>query len=145
VLNVSKFKHFFQSKENLDEKENVKNNFNHHVEILKDFLNQTNHIGPLTRAQAKLMKYKDDMQLALQLLQEEEGRITIDSSWDQSNYRTEYKSEDDYFEKQKMMQAQWHQLKLVKERCKQWKKKPSELTQQRKGVFQTFQNAFASH
>jgi hypothetical protein len=52
--------------------------------------------GPITRAQAKLIKYKDAAQLALQLLKSEE-MPNIDTLCDASDYCTESSSEDNYF------------------------------------------------
>ncbi len=52
----------------------------------------------ITRAQAKLIKYKDVTQLALQWLQNEEG-INIDSLCAPSDNCPSCESEDSYFKK----------------------------------------------
>ena len=87
--------------------------------MLKDVFNQTHNSMQITRAQAKLIKYKDVTQLALQWLQNEEG-INIDSLCAPSDNCPSCESDDSHFKKQLTMQAQRHQLKLAEERCKQW-------------------------
>ncbi len=56
------------------------------------------------------MKYKDAVQLALQLLKSEETN-NINSLCDQSDHCAECESKDKYFKDQHTLQAQWCQLK----------------------------------
>jgi hypothetical protein len=74
---------------------------------------------PFTRAQAKLIKYKDTAQLALLLLNEE--MPNMNSLCEPSDHCAECESEETYFENQNMLQARWCQLKLAEARCKQWR------------------------
>jgi len=64
VLNVAKLKHFFENIEKSeDEESDASKLFNqkstHIPEEFKDIFNQAHSRGPITRAQAKLIKYKD--------------------------------------------------------------------------------------
>jgi hypothetical protein len=61
------------------------------------------------------------VQLALKLIQNKESSININLLCDPSNNCTECESEENYFENQKTIQAQWHQLKVAEARCKQWR------------------------
>ncbi len=72
----------------------------------RDVFNQAQSEGPINRAQAKLMKYKDAMQLALVLLKSEPTN-NIDPLCDPSDHCTECESKDNYFKNQHMLQAQW--------------------------------------
>jgi hypothetical protein len=70
VLNVAKLKHFFKNIEKSEDKEDDASKlFNQNSDqALKDFrdvFNQAHSKGPITRAQAKLIKYKNVAQLAL--------------------------------------------------------------------------------
>ncbi len=63
VLNVAKLKHFFKNVTNSEDKEGDARSFNQNSEqACKDFqniFNQAHNNSPITRAQAKLIKYKD--------------------------------------------------------------------------------------
>jgi hypothetical protein len=72
---------------------------------LKDFsdiFNQACNEGPLTRAKAKLIKYKDAAQLALILLKSETENIN--SLCNPSDDCTQCESEDSYFANRHMLQ-----------------------------------------
>ncbi len=95
MLNVSKLKHFFKTVTNSEEEEDASknfnqtaNNFNKAQDAYRDLFNQVQLSGPITRAQAKLIKYKDAAQLALQLLKSEE-MPNIDTLCDASDYCAE--------------------------------------------------------
>jgi hypothetical protein len=96
VLNVTKLKHFFENIEKYkDEEGDARKLFNQKSdqapEDFKDIFNQANSRGPITRAQAKLIKFKDAVQLALLLLKNETENI--DSLCDPSDHCTECESE----------------------------------------------------
>ncbi len=74
--------------------------------------------GPITRAQAKLIKYKDAAQLALIFLKSETENI--DCLCDPSDHCAECESEETYFDNKNSLEFQWHQLKLAETRSKQW-------------------------
>ena len=73
VLNVAKLKHFYENVEKSVDKEGDARQFNQDFnqpngELLTDFsdiFNKAQSEGPITRAKAKLIKYKDAAQLAL--------------------------------------------------------------------------------
>ncbi len=129
VLNVAKLKHFYENIENSEDKEgdtnqhfNQAQDFNQiNEEALKDFsdiFNQACNDGPITRAKAKLIKYKDAAQLALMLLKSETDNI--DSLCNPSDNCAKCEIEDTYFADKHLLQFQWHQLKLAEQRCQQW-------------------------
>jgi hypothetical protein len=120
VLNGSKLKHFFKNIKNSEEKEDANGDFNQTPDIYRDIFNQAQPSGPITRVQAKLIKYKDAAQLSLILLKNEESP-KIDSLCDPSDHCAECESKDTYFENQNTLQGQWCQLKLAEARCKQWR------------------------
>jgi hypothetical protein len=100
VLNVAKLKHFFKNVKKSEEEEDDTNKlFNQNSDqVLKDFtdiFNQAHSRGPITRAQAKLIKYKDAAQLALILLKSETENI--DSLCDPSDNCPGCESEDPNF------------------------------------------------
>ena len=76
VLNVAKLKHFYKNVEKSVEKESEDEQFNQDFNQTKekaltdfsDIFNKAQSEGPITRAKAKLIKYKDAAQLALILL-----------------------------------------------------------------------------
>ncbi len=78
VLNVAKLKHFYENVEKSAENDSEAEDFNQHSEkALTDFndiFNKAHSEGPITRAKAKLIKYKDAAQLALLLLKSERNR-----------------------------------------------------------------------
>jgi hypothetical protein len=130
VLNVAKLKHFFENVEKCKDKEgdaeqrfNQMQNLNQNDEqALKDFsdiFNQMHNDGPITRAKAKLIKYKDVAQLVLILLKSETD--IIDSLCNPSDKCAQCESEDTYFANKILLQFQWHQLKLSEQRCQQWR------------------------
>ncbi len=129
VLNIAKLKHFYENVEKSAEKEseadNINQNFNQHSEeALPDFddiFNKAHSEGPITRAKAKLIKYKDAAQLALMLLKSEND--TINSLCDPSDHCGRCESEETYLAESKMLPFQWRQLKLAENRCKQWRLK----------------------
>jgi len=79
VLNVAKLKHFYENIEKSDEKESEAETFNQDFNQqsgnarpdFNDMFNKAHDEGPITRAKAKLIKYKDAAQLALLLLKSE--------------------------------------------------------------------------
>jgi hypothetical protein len=87
-------------------------------QVLKDFsdiFNEAHIEGPITRAKARLIKYKDVAQLALILLKSETENI--DSLCNPSDHCAECESEDTYFNDKNSLQFQWHQLKLAEQQC----------------------------
>jgi len=90
--------------------------------MLKDIFNQAQTKGPITREQAKLIKYRDAAQLSLLLLKSEDTS-NVDSLCLPSDHCAKCESEEDYFQNQHTEQAQWHQLKLAEARCKQMRLK----------------------
>jgi hypothetical protein len=129
VLNVAKFKHFYENVKKSIEKEGDANQFNqnfnqHNEKVLTDFndiFNKAHSEGPITRAKAKLIKYKDAAQLALMLLKSETD--TINSLCDPSDNCGCCESEETYLAESKTLPFQWRQLKLAENRCKQWQLK----------------------
>ncbi len=129
VLNVTKLKYFIENIKKSEDKERDATQFNHNFnqtndQVLKDFrdiFNQARNEGPITRAKAKLIKYKDAAQLALILLTSETENI--DSLCNPSDHCSECESEDNYFANRHTLQFQWHQLKLAEQCCKQWRLK----------------------
>ncbi len=121
MLNVSKLKHFSKNVKKSVDKDDENENFNQTQDAYKDIYNQAHHNGPIMRAQAKSIKYKDAEQLALILLQNDELALNLNSLCDPSENCAECESKDSYFEHQNTLQAQWHQLKLAEARCKQWR------------------------
>ncbi len=73
MLNVAKLKHFYENVEKSSEKESDNKNFNQDFNQqsekacpdFNDIFNKAHNEGPITRAKAKLIKYKDTAQLAL--------------------------------------------------------------------------------
>jgi hypothetical protein len=132
VLNVAKLKHFYEnvgkSAEKESEAENFNQDFNQPSEEARpdfndfnDIFNKAHNEGPITRAKAKLIKYKDAAQLALVLLKSETD--TIDSLCDPSKNCGRCESEENYLAESKTLPFQWRQLKLAENRCKQWRLK----------------------
>ncbi len=120
--------HFYENVEKSAEKESEDETFNqnfnqsenaHHD--FNDIFNKAHNEGPITRAKARLIKYKDAAQLALLLLKSEKD--TIDSLCDPSQNCGSCESEDNYCAKSKTLPSQWRQLKLAENRCKQWRLK----------------------
>ncbi len=125
VLNVAKLKHFFENVEKSAEKESDASDFNQqsgnaHPDF-NDIFNKAHSEGPITRAKAKLIKYKDAAQLALLLLKSEND--TINSLCDPSDHCGRCESEETYLAESKTLPFQWRQLKLAENRCKQWRLK----------------------
>ncbi len=121
VLNVAKLKHFYKNVEKFAEKMSEANDFNQFnqnfnqqsEEALPDFndiFNKVHSEGPITRAKAKLIKYKDAAQLALMLLKRETH--TIYSLCDPSDHCGRCESEETYLAESKTLPFQWRQLKL---------------------------------
>jgi hypothetical protein len=118
---VAKLKHFY---ENVIDKEGDASQFNQNFnqpneKALRDFsdiFNRAQSEGPITRAKAKLIKYKDAAQLALILFKSETD--TINSLCDPSDNCGSCKSEETYLAESKMLTFQWRQLKLAENRCK---------------------------
>jgi hypothetical protein len=125
VLNVAKLKHFYENVEKSAENDSEAEDFNQHSEkALTDFndiFNKAHSEGPITRAKAKLIKYKDAAQLALMLLKSETD--TINSLCDPSDHCGCCESEETYLAESKTLPFQWRQLKLAENRCKQWRLK----------------------
>jgi hypothetical protein len=132
VLNVAKLKHFYENVKKSAEKESEANKFNqdfnqqsekarHDFNDFNDIFNKANNEGPITRAKAKLIKYKDAAQLALLLLKSEND--TIDSLCGPSDHCGRCESEETYLTESKTLPFQWRQLKLAENRCKQWRLK----------------------
>jgi hypothetical protein len=86
-----------------------------------DIFNKAQSEGPITRAKAKLIKYRDTAQLALILLKSETD--TIESLCDPSDNCGRCESEETYLAESKMLPFQWRQLKLAENCCKQWRLK----------------------
>jgi hypothetical protein len=110
VHNVAKLKHFYENVKKSAEKEsdasdfNQNNpNFNQQSEKARpdfnDIFNKAHSEGPITRAKAKLIKYKDAAQLALLLLKSEKD--TIDSLCDPSDHCGCCESEENYLAESK--------------------------------------------
>jgi hypothetical protein len=80
VLNVAKLKHFYENIEKSVDTEGDPAQFNQNFnqdndQVQKDFsdiFNKARNEGPITRAKAKLIKYKDAAQLALILLKKKQ-------------------------------------------------------------------------
>jgi len=82
VLNVAKFFHFFEniakSEDGEDDADRLLNqNSDKALKDFSDVFNQAHIKGPITRAQVKLIKYKDAAQLALILLKSETENMTL--------------------------------------------------------------------
>jgi hypothetical protein len=126
VLNVAKLKHFYENIKKSVEKEVDANQFNQNfnqpnekaLTDLNDIFNKAHSEGPITRAKAKSIKYKDAAQLALMLLKSETD--TINSLCDPSDNCGCCESEETYLAESKTLPLQWHQLKLAENHCKQW-------------------------
>ncbi len=126
VLNVAKLKHFYENVEKSIDKEGDATQFNQNFnqpdeKVLTDFsdiFNTAQSEGPITRAKAKLIKFKDAAQLALILLKSETD--TINSLCDPSDNCAHCESEENYLAESKTLPFQWHQLKLAEQSCKQW-------------------------
>ena len=124
VLNVAKLKHFYENVEKSAEKESEADNFNQDFNQqsenarpdFNDIFYKAHSEGPITRAKAKLIKYKDAAQLALLLLKSEND--TINSLCDPSQNCGRCESEETYLAESKMLPFQWRQLKLAENRCK---------------------------
>jgi hypothetical protein len=129
VLNVTKLKHFYENVKKSIEKESDANQFNQNFNqpnekaliYFNDIFNKAHSEGPITRAKAKLIKYKDAAQLALMLLKSETD--TINSLCDPSDNCGRCESEETYLAESKTLPFQWCQLKLAENRCKQWRLK----------------------
>jgi Integrase core domain len=132
VLNVAKLKHFYENVEKCAEKESESNDINQDFnqqsekacpdsDDFNDIFNKAHNEWPITRAKAKLIKYKDAAQLALLLLKSEND--TINSLCDPSDHCGCCESEETYLAESKMLPFQWRQLKLAENRCKQWRLK----------------------
>ncbi len=125
VLNVAKLKHFYKNVEKYVDKDRDAAHFNQNFnqpdkKALTDFsdiFNKAQSEGPITRAKAKLIKYKNEVQLALILLKSETD--TINSLCDPSDNCARCESEENYLAESKMLPFQWRQLKLAEQRCKQ--------------------------
>jgi hypothetical protein len=126
---VAKLKHFYENIKKSVDKESDARQFNQdfnqpNEKALTDFSNIFNKAqkkGPITRAKAKLIKYKDAAQVALILLKSETD--TIDSLCDPSDNCGRCESKETYLAESKMLPFQWHQLKLAENCCKQWRLK----------------------
>ena len=140
-----------KSAEKESEAETFNQNFNQSENAhqdCNDIFNKAHNEGPITRAKAKIIKYKYAAQLALLLLKSEKD--TIDSLCDPSKNCGSCESEDDYFAKSKTLPFQWRQLKLAENRCKQWrlklmKKEAEKIIPQKKDATLTCPSASASH
>ncbi len=128
-LNVAKLKHFYENVKKSIDKEGDARQFNQNFnqpndDALTDFsdiFNKAQNEGPITRAKAKLIKYKDTAQLALILLKSETD--TIDSLCDPSDNCRCCESEENYLAESKTLPLQWRQLKLAESHCKKWRLK----------------------
>jgi hypothetical protein len=126
---MPKLKHFYKNVEKSVDTEGDPAQFNQNFnqdndQVQKDFsdiFNKARNEGPITRAKAKLIKYKDAAQLALILLKSETDNIN--SLSDPSDNCAQCESEDNYFANKHTLQFLWLQLKLVKQCCKQWRLK----------------------
>jgi hypothetical protein len=116
VQNVAKLKHFYENVEKSEDEEGDATKFNQTFNQsddqapmdFNDIFNQACNEGPLTRAKAKLIKYKDAAQLALILLKSEDENI--DSLCNPENNCKSCESEDSYFANRHSLQFQWRQL-----------------------------------
>jgi hypothetical protein len=116
VLNVAKLKHFYENVEKSAEKESEANDFNQFnqnfnqqsekaLPDFNDIFNKAHSEGPITRAKAKLIKYKDAAQLAFMLLKSETD--TINSLCDPSDHCGCCESEETYLTENKTLPFQW--------------------------------------
>jgi hypothetical protein len=132
VVNVAKLKHFYENIKKSAEKESESNEFNQNFNQqsekacpdfndFNDIFNKAHSEGPITRAKAKLIKYKDAAQLALLLLKSENDTINLLCDPSQNCGRCE--SEETYLAESKTLPFQWRQLKLAENCCKQWRLK----------------------
>ncbi len=129
VLNVAKLKHFYESIKNSVDREGDAEQFNQKFnqpdeKALTDFsdiFNKAQSEGPITRAKAKLIKYKDAAHLVLILLKSETDNIN--SLCDPSDNCARCESEENYLAESKTLPFQWRQLKLAEQCCKQWRLK----------------------
>jgi hypothetical protein len=129
VLNVAKLKHFYKNIEKSEDKEgyaaNINQDFNQHdKEALTDFndiFNKAQNDGPITRARVKLIRYEYTAQLALLLLKSETD--TANSLCLPSEHCGRCKSKKGYLKNINSLPAQWCQLKLAEQHCKQWRLK----------------------
>ncbi len=129
VLNLAKLKHFYENVHKSVEKEGDAEQFNQNfnpsnekvLTDLDDIFNKAHSEGPITRAKAKLIKYKDAEQLALILLKSETDNIN--SLCDPSDNCGHCESEETYLAESKTLPFQWCQLKLAENCCKQWQLK----------------------
>jgi hypothetical protein len=129
VLNVAKLKHFYENVKKSVEKEGDAKQFNQNFNLpnkkaltdFNDIFNKAHSEGPITRAKAKLIKYKDAAQLALILLKNETDNIN--SLCDPSDNCGHCESEETYLAECKTLPFQWRQLKLAENRCKLWRLK----------------------
>ncbi len=109
VLNVAKLKRYYENVEKSVDKEGDARHFNQNFkqpngEVLtyfSDIFNKAQNEGPITRAEAKLIKYKDRTQLALILLKSETD--TIDSLCDPSYNCGRCESEENYLAESKKL------------------------------------------
>jgi hypothetical protein len=105
VQNVTKLKYFYENVKKSEDKEGGASEFNQTFNQsdnqapthFNDIFNQARNEGPLTRAKAKLIKYKDTAQLALILLKSEDENI--DSLCNPEDNCAQCESEDSYFAK----------------------------------------------
>jgi hypothetical protein len=126
---MAKLKHFYENVEKSVDKEDDTRQFNQkfnqpNEKALTDFsdiFNKAQSEGPITRAKAKLIKYKDAAQLALILLKSETDNIN--SLCDPHDNCGRCESEETYLAESKTLPFQWSQLKLAENRCKQWQLK----------------------
>jgi hypothetical protein len=129
VLNMAKLEQFYENVEKSLGKEGDAEQFNQNFNQINekaltdfsDIFNKAQSKGPITRAKAKLIKYRDAAQLALILLKGETD--TINSLCDPSDNCGRCESEDTYLAESKMLPFQWRQLKLAENCCKQWQLK----------------------
>jgi hypothetical protein len=128
-LNVTKLKHFYENVEKSVEKGSDARQFNQNfnqpdekaLQDFSDIFNKAHSEGPITRAKAKLIKYKDAAQLALILLKSETDNIN--SLCDPNDNCGRCESGETYLAESKMLPFQWRQLKLAENCCKQWRLK----------------------
>jgi hypothetical protein len=126
---MAKLKSFYKNVKKSIEKDSEDRQFNQNfnqpnekaLTDLGDIFNKAQSKRPITRAKAKLIKYKDAAQLALILLKSETD--TIDSLCDPSDNCGHCESEKTYLAESKTLPFQWHQLKLAENCCKQWRLK----------------------
>ncbi len=128
VLNVTKIKHFYKNIKKSEDKEgdtsqhfNQTQKFNQKDEKapmdFSDIFNQAQNDGPIARAKAKLIKYKDAAQLALILLKMKQTLLILYAI---PVTTAQCESEETYFANKNSLQFQWRQLKLAEQCCKQW-------------------------